>query len=124
MYKDVVKNPEKFKIGTPKTIVPQPTTSDYENGFIERFFIRVAFDTNGFVYEVSEREYDSYLDNALFINERLYWRITGPIDSVYDDFGKEVDKGVRKSNKASISLASLKIQNISLYLPNLLQFHK
>lgn len=124
MYKDIIKNPEKFIIKTPKTIVPNPKSSDYENGFIERFFVRVAFDTNGFVYEVNESNYDSYLDNPFFVNEKLYWRITGPIDTVYDDMGKELDKGVRNSNKISISLASLKIQNISLYLPNLLQFYK
>ncbi len=124
MYKDIIKNPEKFIIKTPKTIVPNPKSSDYENGFIERFFVRVAFDTNGFVYEVNESNFDSYLDNPFFVSEKLYWRITGPIDSVYDDMGKELDKGVRNSNKISISLASLKIQNISLYLPNLLQFYK
>jgi hypothetical protein len=43
---------------------------------------------------------------------------------MYNDMGEESDKGVINSNKASISIASLKIKNISLYLPNLKQFHK
>jgi hypothetical protein len=42
----------------------------------------------------------------------LDWRITGdPID-------------IKKSNIASLRIASKTIPKISLYLPNLLQFHK
>jgi hypothetical protein len=54
----------------------------------------------------------------------MRWRISGPIDEVYDLNGKLIDKGVVNSNKASLSLISLKIKNISLYLPNLRQFYK
>jgi hypothetical protein len=43
---------------------------------------------------------------------------------VYDANGKLIDKGVIESNKASLSITSLKIKNISLYLPNIKQFHK
>lgn len=124
MYKDVVKNPEQFSIKTPKTLVPSPSAFDYENGFIERFFVRVSFDTNGFVYEVDEKTYNTYDNNPFWTTEKLYWRIVGPIDVVYDSNGKITDMGVRNSNKQSISIASLKIKNISLYLPNLLQFYK
>lgn len=124
MYKDVAKNIEKYTIKIPKTIIPTPTDSDYENGFIERYFARVTFDSNGFVYEVNEKTFDEYSKNPFWVTERLYWRITGPLDIVYDLNGNVTDKGVRNSNKASISIASLKIKNISLYLPNILQFYK
>lgn len=124
MYTDLVKNIEKFTIETPSTIIPQPSLGDYENGFIERFFMRVSFDNTGFVYEVDQRTYEKYRTNPFWVVERMYWRLTGPLNAVYDIIGNVVDKGVVGSNKASISMASLKIKNISLYLPNLLQFRK
>jgi len=124
MYKDVAKNIEKFTINKPNTIVPSPTASNYKNGFIERYFLRVSFDSNGFVYEVNEQTFNNYFENPFWVGEKLFWRITGPLDGVYDEMGNLKDKGVIGSNKASISIASLKIKNISLYLPNLKQFHK
>lgn len=124
MYNDVAKNIDKFTIKIPKTIVPKPTASDYENGFIERYFIQVSFDSNGFIYEVDEIIFNRYLENPFWIGEKLFWRITGPLDIVYDMDGKILDKGVIASNKASLSITSLKIQNISLYLPNIKQFYK
>lgn len=124
MYKDVAKHIDKFTIKKPATIIPKPSTNDYDDGFIERFFVRVAFDNNGFVYEVNEKTFDNYSKNTLWITERMFWRIVGPLTEVYDNNGVIIDKGVINSNKASISIASLKIPNISLYLPNLLQFHK
>ena len=124
MYNDIAKNIDKFTIKIPKTIVPTPTASDYENGFIERYFIQVSFDSNGFIYEVDETVFDKYIENPFWIGEKLFWRITGPMDVVYDEFGNISDKGVINSNKASISITSLKIKNISLYLPNLKQFHR
>jgi hypothetical protein len=38
--------------------------------------------------------------------------------------GNVSDIGIRESNRAAINLAALKIKNISLYLPNILQFYK
>ena len=38
--------------------------------------------------------------------------------------GSFEDMGVEMSNRASISLASTKLKNIGLYLPNLFQFYK
>ena len=38
--------------------------------------------------------------------------------------GELSDVGVEITNKQIINLTSNKIRNISLYLPNLLQFHK
>ena len=124
MYKDVAKNIDNFTIKIPNTIVPNPSASDYENGFIERYFLQISFDSNGFVYEVNEKIFDKYIETPFWIGERLFWRIVGPLDTMYNDMGEESDKGVINSNKASISIASLKIKNISLYLPNLKQFHK
>ena len=40
------------------------------------------------------------------------------------DGDKIVDNGVINSNRLAIKYASKKMENLSLYLPNLLQFYK
>ena len=46
MYKDIISNSELFTIKYPETIVPSPTQYDYENGFIERYFLQKANDSS------------------------------------------------------------------------------
>lgn len=123
MYKNVAKNIENFTLVTPNTIVPSPTETDYKLGFIYRYFIQKANDDNAFIYEVSQSEYDLYNHNAFWKKLKLKWRISGPTDPIYKA-GEVEDRGVINSNKSSLSAASSHFKNISLYLPNLLQFHK
>ena len=124
MYKNLISNKEVFSLKTPKTIVPVPTDNDYANAFIVRYFVQRVSDINGFVYEVGLTEYEEYIENPYWIATTMRWRISGPLNVVYDSEGKLIDKGVIESNKASLLITSLKIKNISLYLPNLKQFHK
>ena len=124
MYKDVAKNIDIFQIEYPNTIVPNPTTQDYENGFIRRYFIRQFNDVNGHIFEISNESYSKYLESPFWIVEQIKWRITGPINEIYKDNGEIEDIGVKNSNIAALNIASEKLKNIGLYLPNLLQFHK
>ena len=124
MYKDVAKNIELFDVKIPKTIVPQPIDTDYNLGFIRRYFIRKSNDEAAHIFEVDEFEYQNYLKNPFWKCVSLKWRIAGPIDTIYKDNGEVDDKGVRNSNKSAISLISSDMKNIGLYLPNILQFHK
>lgn len=124
MYKDIAKNIEIFKIEYPKTIVPNPTTNDYDLGFIRRYFMRKINDENGFIFEVDESEYQKYLDNPFFQLANIKWRISGPIETKYKENGEIDDKGVKVSNKTAINIASEKLKNLGLYLPNILQFYK
>jgi len=124
MYKDLVKDKISFSLKTPKTIVPTPSNNDYADAFVIRYFVQRVSDINGFVYEVGLPEYEEYVENPYWIATTMRWRISGPLNVVYDSEGKLIDKGVIESNKASLSITSLKIKNISLYLPNLKQFHK
>lgn len=113
-----------FDLNTPKTIVPSPTSSDYELGFIMRYFVRRANDLNGFIYEIDESTFESYKDKPFWLIGELKWRISGPIDVVYKSNGDIDDRGVINSNKTSIMYTSKILPNISLYLPNILQFYK
>jgi hypothetical protein len=124
MYKDLVKDREAFSLKNPKTIVPTPSANDYASAYLVRYFLQRVSDVNGFVYEVGLPEYEEYFPNPYWISVSMRWRISGPLNVVYDSNGNLIDKGVIESNKSSLSITSLKIKNISLYLPNLKQFHK
>ena len=124
MYKDISKNVDFFKIQYPNTIVPIPTTQDYENGFIRRYFIRHANDIDGHIFEISEDTYSQYLENPFWKVQQIKWRITGPIEPIYKDNGEIDDMGVKNSNTSALNIASINLKNIKLYLPNILQFHK
>ncbi len=124
MYTDIVKNIDSFKVVYPNTIVPVPSEDDYANGYIRRYFVKKANDTNGHIFEISNETYLEYLQHPLWIVDNIKWRISGPIEPVYNSNGEMDDRGVRNSNKAAIQLSINKIKNLQLYLPNLLQFHK
>jgi len=124
MYKDIAKNIDFFKIEYPKTIVPTPTSQDYENGFIRRYFIRHANDINGHIFEISPDVYSEYLENPFWKVEQIKWRISGPIEATYKNTGEIDDMGVKNSNIAALGIAGTNLKNIKLYLPNILQFYK
>jgi hypothetical protein len=119
-----LKNIEKFNIKNPKNFIPTPSDTDYQIGFIRRYFVTKTSDLAGFVYEVTPNDYQNYLENPHFTCIDLKWRIRGPLEIVYKPNGEMDDKGVSNSNRAAIGLASKTIKNIGLYLPNLLQFYK
>jgi hypothetical protein len=124
MYNKIAENIDLFVVNTPKTIVPTPTDDDYSIGFIRRYFVRKSNDENSFTYEIDKDEYKDYIDNPFWTTADIKWRIAGPLSPTYKDDGELDDRGVMNSNKAAIGLATHKIKNIALYLPNYLQFYK
>lgn len=124
MYKDIATNINKFKIELPKTIVPIPSETDYRFGFIRRYFCQKVSDKNGFVFEISLEVYNELLSNPFWKTSDLKWRISGPILPTYHSYGDIDDIGVRASNASSLRNVGSVINNIGLYLPNLLQFHR
>ncbi len=124
MYSKVANNLNLFKIDVPHTIVPSPEDTDYQLGFIRRYFCQKANDSNSYIFEIDENEFRKLEQSPFWKVTNIKWRISGPIQTTYNDDGSINDIGVIQSNKAAINLSSLKIKNISLYLPNLKQFHK
>lgn len=124
MYKDLVKDKTFYSLDIPQTLVPRPTDNDYEKEFIQRFFVQKSNDLNGFVYEVNSETFDVLKSNPFWLTATIRWRISGPLDNVYDSNGLITDKGVINSNKVSIGIGAETIKNIGLYLPNVLQFYK
>ena len=124
MYTDLINNKTDYSFSNPKTIVPIPTESNYETGFMERYFCQKINDSNGFVFEISFDVYKELEINPYWKVVIMRWRIRGPKEIVYNEFGTLLDMGVKQSNKNSIAITSSTLKNISLYLPNVLQFHK
>ena len=106
------------------TYVPNPTEDDYLRGYITRFFIQKTNDLESPIYEVSSSSYRKYLNSTTYRGTSLRWRISGPLDTIFNDNNDVTDKGVQQSNVISISIASKDIKNLKLYLPNILQFYK
>jgi hypothetical protein len=124
MYKDVAQNLDIFVIKYPKTIIPKPTEDDYKNSFIDRYFVRKANDEYGHIFEIDESIFNDYSKNPFWISASIRWRISGPLDPTFNNDGSIKDKGVIGGNKSEIAEASRTLKNISLYLPNLLQFYR
>ena len=124
MYSDLIVNKQMYSLNTPNTIVPSPTEADYRNGSIKRYFTQKTNDIHGFVYEINIQTYNELDLNPYWIITSIKWRIVGPLDIVYREDGKILDKGVRESNKSSILDGQKIIKNLGLYLPNILQFYK
>lgn len=101
-----------LKIPKIATSIPSPKENDYVRGYIVRYFVQKANDLNSIIYEVSKNRYSSIQTSDLYTNISLDWRITGTPEEI------------KKSNSASLTIASKTIPKIALYLPNLLQFHK
>ena len=124
MYSDLVKNKTFYSLDMPKTIVPSPKPEDYESSFVQRYFVQKANDIHGFIYEIDKNVYETIKTNPYWLSEIINWRISGPLNEVYNDTGLLIDKGVINSNRATIAATSKTLKNIGLYLPNVLQFHK
>lgn len=120
-------NVRKVVVNIPKSIdtyVPNPTELEYTRGYITRFFIQKSNDSESPIYEVSKQNFRRYATSKLYRGTTLRWRIKGPLEPVFNLNNEITDKGVRESNKVAIRIASEKIKNLKLYLPNLLQFYK
>lgn len=105
------------------TYIPTPIEIDYIRGYVRRYFVRKVNDLNGIIYEVSGNEFTRLQVKPLYIRVSVKWRISGPKEMIMDG-DKIIDNGVINSNRLAIKYASEKMENLSLYLPNLLQFYK
>ena len=111
-YNDINKNGNEFQLPNLKAFIPSPKKLDYDSGYIVRYFAQKSNDTSSPIYEISKNSFNKANDTPFYSVVALDWRIKGdPID-------------VKKSNSISIRIASQTIPKISLYLPNLLQFHQ
>jgi len=101
-----------IKVTNISAFIPTPTDKDYNRGYMLRYFAQKSNDVNSIIYEIDSKQYTKLQFSDFHIVVSLDWRITGEVNEI------------KKSNSASVRIASQKIPKLSLYLPNLLQFHK
>lgn len=111
-YKKISKLSSSYDKKNLVTYLPVPTDFDYKKGYITRYFLQKANDFDSPIYEVKQRAISKYASNSFYIVVSLDWRLIGTKEEI------------KKSNSASIRLASVKMPKIALYLPNLIQFIK
>tara|TARA_B100000900_G_C20601622_1_gene725917 strand:- start:40 stop:459 length:420 start_codon:yes stop_codon:yes gene_type:complete len=104
--------------------VPKPKESDYNRGYIRRFFAQPTNDKLGVVTEISGDDYIRISTSALYRAVTLRWRIKGPLKMTFKDDGTIADKGVSESNRIALDIVSKDMPGIKLYILHLLQFYK
>lgn len=109
-YKKLIK--KSFNTKPIKTHVPTPSESDYQRGYINRFFCRKNNNLSAPILEVDSDVFFSTSSNPEYRTVSIRWRISGKPEDV------------RISNTSSIKIGTEIISNLKLYLPNLLQFYK
>jgi hypothetical protein len=103
--------------------VPKPDDSDYERGIMTRYFCRPTVRKSGEIKEISKETCSRLQKNPLYTTLEIIWKIGGPLEeSKMDVTGKyEVDRSVKKANKATLKEAEKKMPGISAKLTNILQ---
>lgn len=122
MYKDIARNIESFVMEIPETVIPKPTKTDIEVGYIVRYFCQKANDHNSTIFEIDNGGYSKFSKNPLWKTVQLRWRIKGPVSPTYKNEQLD-DRGVRGSNTAAIALAGKEMPNLKYYLINPLQLY-
>ena len=122
-YASLNRKPQKFtkKI---KAFIPTPNSDNYKKGYIQRYFVQQSNDKNSPIYELNSTDISSYRRNVYYITATLKWRISGPLETQYNDIGEIKDKGIKESNRISILLLKDSIPSLKFYLRNLTQFYK
>lgn len=111
-YKEIQSDTNTLESINITTSIPKPKKLNFTRGYVTRYFVQKSNDTSAPIYEVSSDNITTYSNNSLYKTVSLDWRLTGE------------KSDIKKSNLASIRLASETIPKIGLYLPNLLQFHQ
>jgi hypothetical protein len=101
-----------YKLPDIITNVPNPTSDDYKNGYIRRYFIQKANDNTAYIYEVDSSNFLDFQLSPYFKAVMINWRISGSNDEI------------SQSNSKSIQIGMKTISSLHLYLPNTLQFSK
>jgi hypothetical protein len=92
--------------------IPALTDLDYERGYIVRYFIQKANDTQSRITEVDYIGYKKFVGDAFYTTVSLDWKVKG------------TDEEIKECNFKSIKTGIDKMPLLSSYLPNLIQFKK
>ena len=97
-----------YSFVTPSTYIPTITVNDYDNGYIDRFFIsRINY------FDIIETNYKDYnTTNINYLKKiKIDWKITGPEFNIY------IDKTLQTTGVVNYN--NLTIRDIQSYVPNI-----
>jgi hypothetical protein len=96
--------------GAPTPYYPQPLESDYQKGYIIRYFTKKE-NNIGYVIEISQDEYNSIVngtadyDISIYQTVTILWKLTGPLNTIrlsqYD-----IRAGIIDTNKRLVENAN------------------
>jgi hypothetical protein len=102
-----------------------PIQDDYDKGFYTRYFIFRKEEKN--FTEVSEKSFGDVgtkISDVIYGKLKLDWKISGPINDVFDLDGVRKEAGVRDTNERMLKRLELKHPGIKDRLKNLIQFRR
>lgn len=111
-FNKLVVLPTEFSKSDIKPSLANPTKSDYERGYVVRYFTQKVNDKAAPVIEIDRRTFASLVDNTFYTSVDLDWVISGD------------ENKVKEMNFKSVKYASETLPAVQLYLPNFLQFYK
>jgi len=101
----------------PTSYFPKPTSSDYSNGWLERYFIKMNSTKDSPIIEISSQEYDKFQEfetqtnfGGLYAMCKIKWIISGNIEKV------------QLTNTQIVEAMEQQFAGISRKLTNRLQF--
>lgn len=108
---------------TPSNYTPQPTDTDYTNGFFIRYVIKRV--NSGFetIKEVNQSDFNAVQKNPLYSSTSFKWKLTG---KMYDDLSNMNHPvyGIINTNRRTLMANEMKVPGISKFFINLAQYSK
>ena len=96
----------------PLSYFPKPTQSDYDTGYIIRYFIK-RINSKGFVTEISPQEYNDFVngtvlyDVSFYLVQDIFWKLTGNLNTKrYSQY--DIREGIIDTNKRLVEAANIK----------------
>jgi hypothetical protein len=122
---------KRISVTNSKTPIPRiitPTQSDYNRGYITRYFVKKINET--LILEINLDDFnevgsDGGLDVNIWKPFSLKWKISGPISDALDTNGNIVEYGVVDTNKRTLDVYERNYKGITQYFNNnLTQFYQ
>lgn len=100
----------------PVVALPIVTQQDAQNGFLDRYFVKAA-NQSELIVEVDKAQYDIFKQNPRFVVVKLKWKIKGKIETTTTPYGVKLI-GVRDYNTALVAKEDLTFNGLARYINN------
>ena len=100
---------------------------DYDAGYVTRFFVEKAFGSNRYPMEIDYLQSQRYnkpksINGGLYNLVAINWKITGPLNNVYNNRGLILELGIYEHNALQVERAAQTIPNINYTIKNYIEF--